>query len=136
MGYRNIKKQKNLFLFFKLRISIFQCPGTTHITNFTIMPQLCNIYFLSWWRNIPRFHLVGQLTSAHGWASWLQLKLSVIPISESARLGPCWEILEIIIFPVFLFPGGCSSIREVLFGNKLVLCVLLSRDIMVAQYVF
>ena len=39
MGYRNIKKQKNLFLFFKLRILIFQCPGTTHITNFTRMPH-------------------------------------------------------------------------------------------------
>ena len=40
MGYRNIKKQKNLFFFFKLRILIFQCPGTTHITNFTRMPLL------------------------------------------------------------------------------------------------
>ena len=40
MGYRNIKKQKNLFLFFKLRIFIFQCPGTTHITNFTKMPHM------------------------------------------------------------------------------------------------
>ena len=40
MGYRNIKKQINLFLFFKLRIFIFQCPGTTHITNFTRMPLL------------------------------------------------------------------------------------------------
>ena len=39
MGYRNIKKQKKLFFFFKLRILIFQCPGTTHITNFTRMPQ-------------------------------------------------------------------------------------------------
>ena len=40
MGYRNIKKQKKLFLFFKLRILIFQCPGTTRITNFTRMHQL------------------------------------------------------------------------------------------------
>ena len=40
MGYRNIKKQKNLFFFFKLRILIFQCPGTTHITNFTRMPHM------------------------------------------------------------------------------------------------
>ena len=40
MGYRNIKKQINLFLFFKLRIFIFQCPGTTHITNFTRMPHI------------------------------------------------------------------------------------------------
>ena len=43
MGYRNIKKQKNLFLFFKLRILIFQCPGTTHITNFTRMPRMCSV---------------------------------------------------------------------------------------------
>ena len=40
MGYRNIKKQINLFLFFKLWIFIFQSPGTTHITNFTRMPLL------------------------------------------------------------------------------------------------
>ena len=41
MGYSNIKKQKKLFFFFKLRILIFQCPGTTHITNFTRMPLQC-----------------------------------------------------------------------------------------------
>ena len=39
MGYRNIKKQKKLIFLFKLRILIFQCPGTTHITNFTRMPH-------------------------------------------------------------------------------------------------
>ena len=38
MGYRNIKKQKKLIFLFKLRILIFQCPGTTRITNFTRMP--------------------------------------------------------------------------------------------------
>ena len=40
MGYRNIKKQKKLIFLFKLRILIFQCPGTTHITNCTRMPPM------------------------------------------------------------------------------------------------
>ena len=33
------KKQTKLEYFVILRILIFQCPGTTHITNFTRMPQ-------------------------------------------------------------------------------------------------
>ena len=32
------KKQTKLKYFFKLRILVFQCPGRTHITNFTRMP--------------------------------------------------------------------------------------------------
>ena len=33
------KKQTKLKYFFKLRILVFQCPGRTHITNFTRMPH-------------------------------------------------------------------------------------------------
>ena len=32
------KKQTKLKYFFKLRILVFQCPGRTHVTNFTRMP--------------------------------------------------------------------------------------------------
>ena len=38
--YQFYKNAPSLFFFFKLRILIFQCPGTTHITNFTRMPHL------------------------------------------------------------------------------------------------
>ena len=34
------KSKPNLNILFKLRILVFQCPGRTHITNFTRMPHL------------------------------------------------------------------------------------------------
>ena len=74
MGYRNIKKQINLFLFFKLTIFIFQCPGTAHITNFTRMPHMfkvtpkflrCNgFYLMSFWRSVLLNHFNNLLKIA------------------------------------------------------------------------
>ena len=97
MGYRNIKKQKKLIFLFKLRILIFQCPGTTHITNFTRMPQLklkkvssvqCSDPFLAkksaimrgfcWWNS---FLLQSMGTRRRGW-----LKNAMMSRGRSGRI--------------------------------------------------
>ena len=45
-------KSKTIEYFFKLRILIFQCPGVTHITDFTRMPHLWMMIKCTIWSDI------------------------------------------------------------------------------------
>ena len=106
MGYRNIKKQKNIFFLSKLRILIFQCPGTTHITNFTRMPQWhrtwqsthCAMEYGVWSKNLGNkddlvAFLKKELNMDHGIHSTLQILFRFqqnILMQKLLKIPSCW----------------------------------------------